>query len=151
MAYQQKKFRTLPQKPQGNQIAQKVKKVGVDDLSDELKSSIDSALNEAFSVVLDTVSQVQTNVAEATAALSTVPVINGVLVQNVAIRANKALPINHTLGREPIGFIVTKRLHNSGNIVGEVYEDSSKRNTNRSSVLYLRSETNSGIVDIWFF
>jgi len=107
MAYEQKKFRAQPQKPKGNLAAPTSKKIGIDDLSPELRDEIGVALVEIITQIADTVSTLQNNMLEALKPLSNHPTLDGVLLKQVSIR-NAGTDVSHGLGRAWRGFIVTK-------------------------------------------
>ena len=54
--------------------------------------------------------RVQDNIASALAPLTSLPLVGGVLIQSIALKSGGAANyVPHTLGRKPIGYIVSRQ------------------------------------------
>lgn len=87
---------------------------------------------------------VQDNVERAINPLLRNPIIDGVLVRGIALLAANETAVSHMLGRDLIGFVITRRNANA-----VVYE-ATTANTQRDKVVLLKTSADC-TADIYFF
>jgi hypothetical protein len=146
MAYQQRKFRAAQQKPQGNAAAPRIKKIGIDDLSDDLRSEVGEAMQSVIEQAQATVAALQANVGEALRPLSESPILNGRVIRSVQIGNNaQGVRIAHGLGRPWLGYVVINtRNGGSGPVL-------SLPNKNPDNEIVLRVASGNALVDLYVF
>lgn len=88
--------------------------------------------------------KVQSNIEQFVKQFSLNPLLDGVLVKNIALTSSTTNVVSHKLGRKPIGFLVVRKRANS--VVWDEQDDNKKP----ESTLLLNCSANVTI-DLWVF